>query len=181
VADRFGYERPEPDVIDFFRKSSVRELMKRYNVSFWKLLVMARYVQKEMRRDIQQIPLFDGIETQLRRLSERGVRLTLVTSNSYHVVRHVLGPQISELIEHYECGVSLLGKKSKFRKVLRKSGVRSHEALCIGDEVRDIEAARAARIPFGAVSWGYAHFETLLEHAPQEVFASVGEMAEKLA
>jgi phosphoglycolate phosphatase len=181
VAEQFGYEKPEAEHIDQLRKLHARDMMKRYNVSIWRMFSLGRYVQKRMKRDIHQIELFAGIEEVIQLLAEREIRLAVVTSNSYHNVCRVLGPQIAELIDHYECGVSLLGKRSKFRKVLRKTGVQPGEALCIGDEIRDIEAARDARIPFGAVAWGYTHLDALLEHAPQEVFASVGEMAEKLA
>lgn len=181
AADRFGYDRPGPDQIDQWRKVNARDMMRQYKVSFWKMLSISRFIHKQMARDIQQIPLFAGVDALLQRLAEQEIRLALVTSNSHENVQRVLGPRVSALIHHFECGVSLLGKQSKFRKILRKSGVRPEEAICIGDEIRDIEAARAAQIPFGAVSWGYTHVESLLEHAPQEVFASVGEMAERLA
>jgi hypothetical protein len=37
--------------------------------------------------------------------------------------------------------------------------------ICIGDETRDIEAARATGLASGAVTWGYAKPAILAEHA----------------
>jgi phosphoglycolate phosphatase len=50
-------------------------------------------------------------------------------------------------------------------------------AILIGDETRDVEAARAAGIASGAVLWGYAAPEALVAAGPTKVFAEVGELA----
>ena len=53
-------------------------------------------------------------------------------------------------------------------------------AIAIGDEVRDIEAARAAGIACGAVTWGYAAPEALRAMQPDMVFERVEEIAPAL-
>jgi phosphoglycolate phosphatase len=52
--------------------------------------------------------------------------------------------------------------------------------LCIGDEIRDLEAAAKAGIPFGAVAWGFTQIEALQAHAPAEVFMRMDEIAERI-
>ena len=69
------------------------------------------------------------------------------------------------------------GKAKKFRNVLRKAGIPRAAAIAVADEVRDIEAARAEGISFGAVAWGFTHMHALLEHAPEETFATVSDVA----
>ena len=51
------------------------------------------------------------------------------------------------------------------------------EALYVGDEVRDAEAAQAVGIAFAAVSWGFATPEALRRQAPDRLFASVADIA----
>ena len=63
----------------------------------------------------------------------------------------------------------MFGKAAKFRKVLKRTGIAADDAIAIGDEVRDGEAAAQAGIDFGAVSWGYASPEAL-----QAAFAGAG-------
>jgi len=58
--------------------------------------------------------------------------------------------------------------------------LRAAEAIAIGDEVRDLEAARGERIPFGAVGWGYTHPEALRAHHPEEMFSDLEEILEKV-
>ena len=84
------------------------------------------------------------------------------------------------LIDYYECGVRLFGKQAKLKKILKQSGIHADEAICIGDEIRDIQAAQKVKIPFGAVAWGYTNLEALKAYAPAEVFTKVGEIAERI-
>ena len=91
-------------------------------------------------------------------------------------VRRALGKQAA-LISQFACGASLFGKAAKFKAVLKRTGITAPDALCIGDEVRDGEAARQAGIDFGAVCWGYAKPEALQQASPVLVFESVADIA----
>jgi phosphoglycolate phosphatase len=117
----------------------------------------------------------------LPRLVGMGIQLAVVSSNTRANVQRVLGPANAALISYYECGVALLGKTGRFRKILKRSKVHAHEALCIGDELRDLEAARKAHIPFGAVTWGYNLAEAMRAHSPRAVFTTVGEIESEVA
>jgi phosphoglycolate phosphatase len=69
--------------------------------------------------------------------------------------------------------MSIFGKSTRIRKVLEKTGIPCCEAIYIGDQVADLEAARKENVAFGAVSWGYGTIESLREHLPEEEFDSV--------
>lgn len=180
LADRYHIRRVEQSEIDRLRRYGARALLKEYRIPPWKLLLIARHVRKLMKQSIHHIPVFDGIDGALQHLSAQGVTLGLVTTNAYENVRHVLGPQTVDLIQYCECNVSLFGKPARLRKILRKSGIPASEAIYVGDEIRDLEAARKVRMPFGAVTWGYTHPEALIAHIPDEVFATVAEIAVKV-
>jgi phosphoglycolate phosphatase len=59
--------------------------------------------------------------------------------------------------------------------------VRPGEAIVIGDELRDLEAARAEGLPFGAVAWGYTRVEALTAQAPAAVCTAPADVVEKVA
>jgi phosphoglycolate phosphatase len=181
VADRYGFNRLDGQDLERLRDYDSRRLLKHLGVPLWKLPMIGNHMRNLMARDIETIPLFDGVETLLRELSAKGVALAIVSSNSYDNIRTVLGPEIGSLISFYECGTSLFGKHARIRRVLRASGCPATHAIYIGDEIRDLEASRRERIAFGAVSWGYARVEALKAHSPAEVFASIEEILEKVA
>ena len=50
----------------------------------------------------------------------------------------------------------------------------------IGDELRDLDAAEAAGMPFGAVTWGWADGPAFAQRQARVLFASVREMEDYL-
>jgi phosphoglycolate phosphatase len=180
MAEKHGFNRIEAGEVETLRGYSARQIVEHLGVPAWKLPRIGIDMRRWMAEDIRQIRPFDGIGAMLRGLSDRSVALAVVSSNAYDNVRHVLGAEHATLISYYECGTSLFGKRGKLRSVLKKSGARPGEAIFIGDEIRDIEAAKAEGIPFGAVAWGYTHVEALEAYAPAEVFADAAEVVEKV-
>lgn len=181
LADKHGFRMLDEDEIERLRGRDARRIVEHLDVPVWKLPWIARDARKLMAREIDGVSLFPGVRRMLGDLAGRGVALAIVTSNSARNVRRVLGEEAAGLIEHYGCDVGIFGKRSKLRRVIERSGVPREEAIYVGDEIRDVEAAHAERIAFGAVAWGYTRLESLVPHAPEEVFASIGEIAAKVA
>jgi phosphoglycolate phosphatase len=167
VADRFGFRRVED--FEALRHADVRETFEKLKVPRWKLPAIARHMRLVKTRHLDEIALFDGVAPMLRTLSQAGLRLTLVSSDSEGNARKQLG-DLAALFEGFDCGASVFGKARKFRRVVLRAGLAPADVLSIGDEVRDIEAAREAGIACGAVVWGYAAPETLLAKKPDFVF-----------
>jgi len=155
VADRFGFRRIAENEIEALRRTGSREILRRLDVSVWKLPAIARHMRRLKAAHAGDIALFPGVEAMLRELRDGGVRLALVTSDSEANARRQLGQANAALFSDFACGASLFGKAAKFRRVLKRARVDPGAAIAIGDEVRDIEAARAAGIACAAVTWGY--------------------------
>lgn len=181
VADRHGFRRIAVHEIDMVRGKGSREIVKFFQVPAWKLPIIARDMRRLKRDHLHDIPLFPGVDRLLQRLAAKGIATAMVSSDDEENVRRALGPDNARLISYYACGASVFGKARKFRRVLKLSGIAAADAICIGDEVRDIEAARKAGIPFGAVSWGYATPQALQALGPEEMFDSMDDMIARLA
>ena len=102
------------------------------------------------------ISMFSGMDDLLRSLAEQGVAVAVVSSNSETTVRAVLGQALCEHVHSFACGVGMFGKANKVNRVLRAAKVQPSSAALVGDESRDIEAARKAGVTSIAVTWGYA-------------------------
>jgi phosphoglycolate phosphatase len=75
----------------------------------------------------------------------------------------------------------MFGKASQLRAVRRRLEVPGSEAVYLGDELRDAEAARDAGLRFAAVTWGQHHAAVLRSVTPDFVFDHVGEIAPALS
>src|SRR6516225_9247767 len=179
VADRFGFRRVAHEDVERLRHTSTREILDFLDVPLWKLPAIARHARGLKAAAAAEISLFPGAETMLRTLSQNGAQLALVTSDSEANARQKLG-DAAALFSHFECAASLFGKPAKFRRVIRRAGVSPERVIAIGDEVRDIEAARAAGIACGAVCWGYAAPAALQARRPDMVFERIDEIARAL-
>ncbi len=170
LAERFRFRKIAPDEVELLRRKSSREVIEFLGIARWKMPWIARYVRKLVSREAHRIELFPGTPNLLERLVDMGVKLALVTSNSEENARKILGPRYAAKIHCYACGSSLFGKAPKFRRVLRKMGVAPHAALAIGDETRDVDAAREVGMRAGSVLWGYAAEDLLTGMSPDAVF-----------
>ncbi|ANC91386.1 HAD family hydrolase [Azospirillum humicireducens] len=177
VADRYGFNRVRRDEVEQLRGYDARQIMRHLRVANWKLPFIASHMRRLMARDIEGIRLFDGIPDMLRMLNGRGVTVAIVSSNSVENIRRILGPDAAGQVGHYGCGASLFGKAAKFRKILKMTGIPADRAIGIGDEVRDIDAARKVGIGCAAVAWGYARADALAARRPDRLLARVDEIA----
>lgn len=176
IADKHRAKRIEDGEIEMLRGKSAREIIGHLRIPMWRMPLIARDMRRLKRERGDAIPLFAGVDLMLQELSQLGVALAMVSSDSESNVRTALGKN-AELISHSARGASLFDKAAKFKVVLKRSWIPAAEAICIGDEVRDGEAARQAGIDFGAVSCGFASTEALRKMSPVLVFDSVAAVA----
>ena len=176
VADRHAFRRIDVARAGELRHLGVRQMMDHVGLPAWKLPLASKTFMAMMQDSAHQIPLFDGIADALRHLHGRGVQLAVVSSNSEHNGRAVLGPELTALVARFDCGMSVFGKASRIRAVLKACGAAPAEALYIGDQATDAEAARKAGVAFGAVHWGYATIEALRAQACATEFVTPADL-----
>ncbi len=180
VAGRFGFRAPHPDELEALRHCGTREILARLRVPLWQVPAIAAHMRALKARDAGRIPLFAGAALMLAELHRGGVAIAMVSSDAEANLRRALGPETAALVSHWSCGASLLGKARRMRAVLRAAGVPGAEAMAIGDELRDAEAAREAGLPFGAVAWGYAAEAALAAQRPAALFRRMEEIPPRL-
>lgn len=177
LATTYNFPTINTEDVEQLRGLDARQMMKRANLPAWKIPLIARSFIRLMARDIDQIRLFDGIPELLKTLADRGIKLAIVSSNSEENIRRILGAESASLITYYGCGTSLFGKQHKFKKAMDRSRVTPAETLCVGDEVRDIEAAREATAAAGAVAWGYTRPDVWEAYTDIAVFSTPDDIA----
>lgn len=180
AAEVYRFRRIDEADREALRGYDARRIIRHLHLPVWKVPLVARWMRRRMAGDISAIRLFPGVTEMLRRLDEDGVVIAIVSSNAEANVRHVLGAENAGRIRHFGCGASLFGKRPLLRRVLRACAVAPAQAIAIGDEVRDLDAARAERIPFGAVAWGFTRMDALAARGPEESFHAIEEIAGRL-
>lgn len=178
IAGRMGCRAVSPEEAEALRHCGSREVFRRVGLPLWKFPLVAREYRRRQAADPAGVKLFTGAAEALTRLVEAGVVLAIVSSNGEENIRNVLGRELAGRVSHYGCGASLFGKASKFKAVLRRAGVRAEDAVTVGDELRDLDAARAAGIAAMAVSWGYATAAALRARGPEHFVETCGQLVD---
>ncbi len=163
--------------IDALRQMSARDIMRHVKLPLVKLPSVSRAFLARMKAQSGGIGLFPGIGAVLEQLAASGTRIAIVSSNSAENIERVLGPVHAALVSQYECGASLFGKAGRLKRVLKRAAVDAGDAIYVGDQSTDHDAARAAGIPFGAVAWGFADLSALRRLAPAREFMHVTELS----
>lgn len=155
AAKRHGFRSFEHAELERLRQLSAREIVAESGIPFWKLPWVARTMRDCVRRRADEVKLFDGVPELLQALKAAGVPVGIVTSNARDTVERVLGPACRPLVAHWGCGASLFGKAPLTRRVMKAAGVPAERTVSVGDELRDLDVARALGLDFIAVAWGY--------------------------
>jgi phosphoglycolate phosphatase len=176
VAERFGFRTTTEEERQALRRLDNREIIRRLQVPMWKLPAIARHMRRRATENIDSIRPFRGVPEALIALRKNGTRLAIVSSNSEENVRRIMGGELADQIAFYGCGASLFGKTSKLRSAIKRCNADRTRTIYVGDETRDIEAARTAGTASGAVLWGYAAPDALLDLNPTIVFHDVDQL-----
>jgi phosphoglycolate phosphatase-like HAD superfamily hydrolase len=134
-------------------------------------------LRRELSREIPHLQLFAGMKPVLRSLKQQGNHLGIVTSNSReNVVAFLTAQALPDIFDFVESGLTLFGKDKVLQRVVKQQRLNPADMIYVGDETRDIEAARKMGIQIISVTWGFNSEQALaaenpdfLIHQPEEL------------
>ena len=176
AAARFGFRAIDDADLERVRSFTPWQVIEHIDVAMWQVPMIAQFVRGRMAEAIDSVALFPGVHEALEDLAVHGVRIAIVSSNTESAIRHVLGSRLASLVADYRCDVSLFGKRPKLRQVLGAAGIPPEQAIAVGDEVRDLRAARAESVDFAAVTWGFTGVPALAAEHPEFMVANVEDL-----
>jgi phosphoglycolate phosphatase len=170
LARESGFVEVHKDDFHELRSLDTKHLLHRLKIPKRKvpmLLVKGRALIKESIRDV---PLIAGMEEILPRLRERAKFFGILTSNATENVEAFLDSHgLRHLFTFISSTSKLTGKSKHLRSIARTFSLESSEMLYVGDEIRDVRAARKAKIAAGAVCWGLNSKESLIAENPRHL------------
>ncbi len=174
LAARHGFRPSDAEQQAKLRGMSAMEVLRELRIPLWKVPAVLADARAAMAERIGEVKPFAGVADALNALmdrdGERRIAVAVATSNAPENVRDVLGEALVARFAAMECGASLFGKTQRLRTILRATGVEAAQAIYVGDELRDAEAAESLGMKFGAVSWGYTTADALAAAKPHAVF-----------
>lgn len=165
--------------IELFKSEGAKGMLKKLDIPRWKLPGMILNVTSKLRKS-KDVKLFPGIIDLLNML-KKDYKIGILSSNSKEIINDKLKAYIIEdLFEFVYSESSLFGKHLVLERMCSKHTINPLEVVYVGDEDRDIIAAKKAKIKTIAVTWGFNSKERLSKEEPDYIVDSPMQIIEAL-
>lgn len=177
LAEAAGRERLSAAERRALRGRSMAAIGRQFGLSWWRLLRLFFKGRRQMAAAIEQVEPFDGMPDVIQKLHAEGHELFILSSNNVKNVRAFLHRQQlhTYFLEIYG-GVGLFSKAPGLRRLLKEQNLEKQNAVYVGDEIRDVQAARAVGMRVVAVTWGFARITDLKRRQPTAIANTPAEL-----
>jgi phosphoglycolate phosphatase len=176
----FGFKSATKEELAQLSNLTAWQILRYSGISIFKLPLLIRKLKAELRSEIPNIELFPGIKEVLLELKKNGFQLGIITSNSRdNVLASIQNIGLQNTFDFIYSGTTF-GKHKVINRWLKKQNINPAKVIYVGDEIRDIEAARKTSIKVIAVSWGFNSQSALAAHNPDFLIESPQELIEVL-
>ena len=182
LSTEFGYKALDEEELLLIKNLSSREVVKRSEISIFKLPFLVRRIRTELKKEIAELNAISDMVRVLLRLKSTGYILGIVTSNTRENVDIFLSKHgLDSVFSFIYSGTAIFGKHRVLKQVVREHRLKKSEVIYVGDETRDVRSARKSGIAIIAVSWGFNSAEILQEHRPDYLVDRPQELLEAIA
>ena len=167
LAEQYGLREVTFDEVRELRKLNTRALLDHLGISRLMAVKLGAHIRKLLHERMDEVEMIRGTQQAVVDLHRAGFRLGVLSSNSADNVRLFLKRfGLLDCFSFVEAGVSLFGKPQRILNVLKKEKVDPSLVMYVGDETRDMEAARKSRVSGLAVCWGANGREAMETEGP---------------
>ena len=182
LARENGFREMEKEHLSGLRSLDTNGLFAELKIPKRKIPLLLAKGRRLLKAKIRTLPLIEGMKETLPRLRENAECFGILTSNDTENVEAFLDSHgLRELFTFISATGQLTGKSKHLRAIARTFSLQPPQMLYVGDELRDIRAARKSKIAAAAVTWGLNSEESLaaenpryLVHSPAELLEIVG-------
>lgn len=169
AAEKYNYRPIKGEDIEKLRRMPMLERFKAFNVSPYHIPRIGLEITRNYAKKLGSIKIFDGMREVILTLKERGLMLSIISSNSNHNIRRFLAANDLNVFDHIYCAKNLFGKERTISNMIKKLHLKRSEIIYVGDEHRDIMACQANHIKVIAVTWGLDTVEMLSSARPDYI------------
>ncbi|HAQ40008.1 MAG TPA: carotenoid oxygenase [Clostridiales bacterium] len=176
LAEKYNLRSITIDELGHIKKMSARELMAYVELKKRYLPFLLKRGKNLLKQDIKNIkPCKADMFDIVLKLKNMGIKTAIITTNSKINVKMFLEEHNADIFD-FIASSSMFGKESKMRKIIKKEKIEPEEVLYVGDEIRDINAAKNTGVDIASVAWGYNTVESLKRHKPEYLIYEPSEL-----
>ncbi len=155
LSKEYSYRVPTDEEIFKLKTMHPLEAMKVVGFSPIKLPFLLRKLNAEIHKQIKHVKPFKGISDALLILKSENYSLGIVSSAAEENISFFLKNNELEVFDFVHTGSNIFGKARVLSSALKKHNIQKNDAIYVGDEIRDIEAAKKVGVKIISVAWGF--------------------------
>jgi phosphoglycolate phosphatase len=169
MAPKWGLKPVTAEDWHMLRQSSMTKGMRYIGVKPYQIARLLTEGRRLVKAHAHEIKLFPGVVELIEQLVGDGHTLYALSTNDQALIREVLAEAgIAEYIDVLK-SPRVFGKANSLRRLLKQTGTDPVDAWMIGDEVRDMVAAKRVGMNALAVTWGFQPEITLAALQPEAI------------
>lgn len=162
LAREAGKAPLSPEEKKQLRGLSMSGMARKLGYPMWRQPWLFLKGRARMHKTIRNLNPFAGMAELIRKLHSEGHELFIVSANSTRNVKSFAHKQkIDKYFVEIYGNAGFFNKAPALRGLIKRQNLEMSRAVYIGDEQRDVEAAKAADMKAIAVSWGFASRDNL--------------------
>jgi len=176
LAEKYNLRNITMDELGRLKKMHAKEVIAYIELKKRYLPFLLKKGKNLLTQDIKNISLCKpDIFHIIGNLKKMGIKTAIITTNSKTNVKLFLEAHDVDIFDII-VSAGMFGKESKMKKIVKKAKINIDEFLYVGDEIRDITAARNAKMDIASVGWGYNTVESLKKHEPDYLIFEPSEL-----
>ena len=176
LAEKYGYTKFCDEDVKILKQQTWTELFKLSGIPLSKIPKILKEGQSILFERISEIkPCSSGFSELISSLKKHIQAIGVISSNTRNNIEKFFSTHCAEQPD-FILNASLFSKSSKINYILKKNKINSSEAIYVGDEIRDIEAAAKSNVRSVCVSWGYNDIFSLMKAKPVFIVDSFDEL-----
>lgn len=166
IAQERGYKTVTREDWEKLRRMKIPEGLKYVGIKPYQLPGLLALGRRRLLKRADRIQVFEGIDEVIKTLISRQHKIFVLSTNARAVVLTVLKKIGLNDLVHTQNAAAVFGKASAVKQLIRRQRLDKEDVWLIGDELRDIQAAKKAKVKSIAVSWGLQPADVLTDANP---------------
>ncbi len=166
IHHEYNFKYIDNDDIELCRAMTAKEIIQYLGISPLQIPIITHRIRGDFTQRMTEQKIFTGFDSVLEGLKQEGHKLFILSSNSEENINIFLRLNNITQFDAVFSKSSIFGKSRIIKNIINKNKFIADDVYYIGDETRDIEAAKKISIKSIAVSWGYNNRKALIDKNP---------------
>jgi len=180
LSGELGFKKMAKNEFEKLKEEKTGRAFEKMDIPFKRISFILKKVKVVLAKEIKNIKPVKGMKKVLLRLKRKGYKLGILTSSLSKNVKIFLDKNRLNIFNFSYSGSNLFEKDKRMRKILNKEKLNPENVFYVGDETRDIEAAKKAGIKSIAVTWGFNKEKILRKQKPDYLIKKPEELIKLL-